>query len=210
MSIFISSLMLSNQKGGDGMQIEALTPARAGDFFGFFEGAAFCDHPDWAACYCLEGYLDREENRALYRAGQRARRLRAAKMIEEGAMHGYLAYAGGRAVGWCNAGPRGDYRRLSIYEGLIKSEDEGQNIWSAVCFCIAPPFRSQGVATALLRHVCVEAKKRGAQWVEGYPNRGAKDCYEHYHGPKELYLKCGFSVDRELEGITVMRRRMEG
>lgn len=187
------------------MQIESLAPALAGDFFGFFEGAAFCDHPDWAACYCLEGYLSREENRALYQAGRRARRARAAEMIEEGTMHGYLAYIGGRPVGWCNAGPRKDYRRLAIYEGLL-GRDEGQNVWSAVCFCIAPAFRSQGVATALLRHVCGEAKKQGAPWIEGYPKREARDCYEHYHGPKELYLKCGFSAYRELEGITVMRR----
>jgi len=35
------------------IEFRDLTPERAEDLLGFFEGPAFADNPHWASCYCF-------------------------------------------------------------------------------------------------------------------------------------------------------------
>ena len=39
---------------------------------------------------------------------------------------------------------------------------------SIVCFEIAPEYRGQGIASAFIEQVCVDAKEKGYVAVEGY------------------------------------------
>ena len=61
--------------------------------------------------------------------------------------------------------------------------DNGEKIKSVVCFANAPENRDKGIATALLKYVCENAKNNGFEYVEAYP-------FEHnenaaYHGPTD-------------------------
>ena len=44
--------------------IKKLTPEMAEDFLYYFDNDAFSDHEEWAACYCLQSHLRREETRS--------------------------------------------------------------------------------------------------------------------------------------------------
>jgi GNAT superfamily N-acetyltransferase len=80
---------------------------------------------------------------------------------------GILAYAGGRAVGWCAVGPRSDFAALARSRNL--QPVDGQPVWSIVCFFVAKPARRRGVSLALIRGAVEFARAHGGQIVEAYP-----------------------------------------
>ena len=84
--------------------------------------------------------------------------------------------------------------------------DNGEKIKSVVCFAIAPENRGKGIATALLKYVCENAKNDGFEYVEAYP-------FEHnenaaYHGPTDLYEKNGFVFCNRIEGCRIVRKKL--
>lgn len=80
---------------------------------------------------------------------------------------GILAYASGRAVGWCAVGPRSDFVALARSRNLQPVDD--RPVWSIVCFFVAKPARRQGVSLALIRGALEFARSHGGQIVEAYP-----------------------------------------
>lgn len=76
------------------------------------------------------------------------------------------------------------------------------------CFEIAPGYRGKGMASALLKRVCEDAKKEGFQFVEGYPRLLEEyDPYD-YTGPIHLFEKAGFEEMARQEGVAVMRKEL--
>lgn len=187
------------------LTIHPLTADRAADYFDFFDNVAFTDHPEWAWCYCTYYHLNREAEQALERQGNVPDSLRnkARTMIEEGALNGYLAYADGKVVGWCNCGDKPSFLRLRDQVGLWE-EDEGR-VLSIVCFTIAPDARRQGVATALLRRIVDDAGANGYDALEAYPANGEGNCFHHYHGYRAMFEAAGFAARREMDGYTALR-----
>ena len=77
---------------------------------------------------------------------------------------------------------------------------------SIVCFEIAPEYRGQGIASAFIEQVCVDAKAKGYVAVEGYAKViEHRDEYD-FTGPIHLYEKAGFSQIIEQNGVAVMRK----
>ena len=108
---------------------------------------------------------------------------------------GLIAYAEGRAVGWVSVGPREDYERLERSKVLTRIDD--RPVWSIVCFVVSKPWRSRGVATALLDAAVEHAKANGATLVEGYPvdpSRGRVPAASAYMGPLRMFQRAGFRV----------------
>jgi GNAT superfamily N-acetyltransferase len=143
---------------------------------------------------------------------RRALRGRAERFVSNGTLQGYLAYADGVPVGWCNANNKSAFLRFDFNENLtefICSNGEGK-IKAVTCFTIAPGYRSQGLATALLQRVISDAKAERYDAVEGYPrfheNREPFD----YNGPVRLYEKAGFIEVARHDGRVVMRKELEG
>ncbi len=157
--------------------------------------------------HCTYYYDDPANKSQIDEGGADANRARAAEMIADGAMTGYLAYDRGEVVGWCNAGKKRGYQRLCADKELW-TEGDDENALSIVCFTIAPAMRGQGIATALLRHVCEQARKQGYAYVEGYPSDKAADCFAHYHGPMSMFLACGFEPLARHEWYTVVRKTL--
>jgi GNAT superfamily N-acetyltransferase len=169
------------------MEIRALTPELAQDFFAFFDQRAFVDNPYWKGCYCT--FFHRaEQPSGLEPRPRTTRREQARTLIQDGTMQGYLAYgAEGRVMGWCNANRKTALARLG---GTAREED----VLSVVCFVIDPDHRRQGIARALLERVVQDAAQRGFRWVEAYPSPRARSASGHYHGPLALYEALGFQV----------------
>ncbi|MDR3084926.1 MAG: GNAT family N-acetyltransferase [Christensenellaceae bacterium] len=138
-------------------------------------------------------------------------KLRAKKLIESGALRGYMAYESGQMVGWCNANDKAAYTGFHFdkeVDAFIRGSG-GERVKEVVCFCIAPGHRGKGVATALLNRVIADAKNEGYLAVEGYPQIvSERDPFDMF-GPVRLFEKAGF---REVarSGQTMLMRRELG
>ena len=135
---------LSNQSD---LSIHPLTPALLPDWLAFFDRDAFADNPDWAGCYCHFFHADYAEKPFEDRSGPE-NRAAACALLAAGRMAGYLAYAGGQVVGWCQAAPRRLIPNLQADERL--AVDDLDQVGAIVCFTIAAPFRRRGLARMLL------------------------------------------------------------
>ena len=125
--------------------------------------------------------------------------------LRGGTTYGYLAYAGGRPVGWVNASFRSEY---GLYQLNERDGPKPQSVIGVSCFVIAPPFRRHGVASVLLDRAIADASARGAAWVEGYPHHKpeANDA-GHFRGSRSMYDARGFQPVEVREHYAVVRRR---
>lgn len=189
------------------VRVVELTPELADDYVALFD-AAFRDNPGWAGCYCafydapagqpFDPEVDGEQHR-----GDRVGRIRA------GVARGLLAYAGDRAVGWCNVGPRSSIPNLRRFADAV--EDPADDPAVVMCFVIDPEHRGRGVATALLREAVRVAGRWGCPWVEGYPAKPDVDTEglpwtaAFYKGTPAMYEAAGFRPVRDMGTWWVMR-----
>ncbi len=181
------------------VEIRRLTPEMAEDYVRFFDDTP---HNGGERCYCVTWRSD-----ASYADGMHwyptpeQRRERAMAYVRSGGIQGYLAFCGGRAVGWCNVGSDCgfcvDYLRAFW---PIAARADGERIRSVFCFLVAPDMRGRGVARQLLARVAADAAQEGFDFVEGYAS-ASEDC----HGSADLYESCGFVRGGERDGRTVMR-----
>ena len=166
------------------LTVKPLTPALGADFLRFFDherGAAFADNPEWAKCYCHFYQVPQAIDWPALTASQNRTAMQA--RIEVGAMDGFLALDGADAVGWLNAQPRDAlphcFDRMRIEPTPLPCEAFEAAV--IVCFVVAPQRRRQGIARVLL-------------------------AADHYHGSLSLFLDQGFTVLREDETMTVVRK----
>lgn len=196
-------------------KIKPLTPALVTDYLEFFDQRAFTDDSPMHPCYCCSfNMTDEEEERDI--SGQieangggtegltRSLRKAAEGLIQEGRLKGYLAFAEGVSVGWCNANDKANYCRLDTavednYAGRTKS---------VVCFEIDPAYRGKGIASALLTQVIEDARTEGYVAVEGYPRLHEGQETFDYNGPVELYEKCGFVKVAQQGNELIMRKEL--
>ncbi len=184
------------------LDIKPLSKDLMDDFLAFFDHEAFADNPDWAGCYCQFYHYAAGDPRWDEAGGQENRAL-AREGILGGRMQGYLAYADGKAVGWCNAGPKAGYIRLMSDQRLCGDDDA--HTFSIVCYVVDARLRRQGIARALLQQACADARKQHYAYAEAYPQLLEASDASHYHGPQSLYEEEGFRVHKELGASCVMR-----
>ncbi len=180
------------------IEIHKLTPERLNDFLYFFENVAHTDNKDWDRCYCIN-YCAAHNNYLTAKkkfANPDVRKLSAIDYINKGLMQGYLAYADGNVIGWCNANDRNDCIHCYGWKNHIASKaidrKSKEKVKSVFCFTVAPDFRGKGVASAMLEKVIADAKSDGYEYLEAYPNKQEADMYYSYVGPLKLYEKYGF------------------
>jgi GNAT superfamily N-acetyltransferase len=132
-------------------------------------------------------------------------RAEALRMIGEGILKGYLAYADGQVVGWCNANDKRAYPHFSRVGG----DDEAQ-VYAVTCFVIDPDRRRQGIARALLRRAISDAAAAGYDYLEAFPVEGGQTCASHYHGHPALLESEGFTVLTRMGDRLCMRKPLKG
>jgi len=198
------------------IEIRELTPGLAEDYARFFDVTPHDDRSDkeQLPCYCVtwrtpDTYeCDENGNWNHWFKTREERRERAIQFIKAGSLRGYLAYCGGRIVGWCNANAdcRGCVDYLRAYYP-IEEYDANVKIQSVFCFVVAPDMQRKGVATALLARVCEDAAAVGFDFVEAYAN--AEHTPTDYGGPLAMYEKCGFVRSAERDGKIVVRKTLK-
>lgn len=195
------------------VEIQELGPNRVDDYLSFFDTDAFPDNPGWSYCYCA--FYDHERWEELQTTPETRAYIRSSRAdaIRSGQASGLLAYAGGKVVGWCNAGPRGACRNLQHIAKAV--EDPGESVGSVRCFVVAPGSRGQGIATALLIAACEKFRRDALAIAEGYPKTTLAPTAEnvplsarHYHGPLSMFLNEGFTMHRQLDGWAVVRKSL--
>lgn len=199
------------------IDIKPLTPERSDDYFDFFENRAFTDDSPYR-CYCQMYQMTEAEAAAAYERaaltdsdiGLASRKI-AEEQIASGALQGYLAYADGKSIGWCNANDMANYP-IDACDGerfqLSREKREKGRVKIAACFEIAPEYRMKGVATALLTRVCEDAKKQGYLAVEAFPCVRAERYEWDNCGPIRLFEKLGFVKIAEKDDYLAMRKSL--
>jgi len=191
--------------------IKPLTPELSADYFDFFENRAFTDGSPYR-CYCQMYQMTQEQVRAVLddaeeRDPGRVSRKVAERQIDSGMLRGYLAFVDGVSIGWCNANDKANFP-IESSDGARFHAPAEKREKAVVCFEIAPGFRGQGIATALLRQVVADAETEGYTAVEGFPVvRGERYEWDHA-GPIRLYEKAGFVKVAERDGFVVMRKEL--
>jgi len=191
------------------IEIRKLTPDLAEDYAHFFDTTPHWDNAarDKLPCYCVTWRSDDAYtgNGDHFYPTREERRARAIQFVKEGKLQGYLAYNGGKIVGWCNAtadcqsgvNHLRDYYPIEEYRADIK-------VKSIFCFVIAPDMQREGVATRLVERVCIDAAAEGFDFIEAYPN--VEYTPLNHMGPLAMYEKCGFAKSAEQEGRVVVRK----
>jgi GNAT superfamily N-acetyltransferase len=201
------------------IEIRPFTPALADDYFDFFDHRAFTDHEEWSCCYCTWFHMNKEDEKRIEEeisadggkdAVHRILKNYAARLVSDTTLRGYLAYADGVPIGWCNANDKVAFHRFDLdaeINDCIRGTGSGATM-AVVCFTVAPGFRGRGVATALLGRVCEDAKKDGYAAVEGYAR--LCDRYEPFDftGPLRLYEKAGFAQAARKDNVVIMRKEL--
>ena len=139
--------------------------------------------------------------------GRVARKV-AERQIVSGILRGYLAFADGVAIGWCNANDKASFPIESFTGARFYAPAEKREK-AVVCFEIAPEYRMKGVATALLQQVIADAKAEGYIAVEGFPVMRDERYEWDNPGPIRLYEKAGFVKVAEQDGRVVMRKELK-
>lgn len=188
--------------------IRPLTPELKADYLDFFDHRAFTDDNPNGPCYCTSPNQEEGEIKAMVSEfksfGVKATLRRyAAEMLDQNKIHGYLAYDGDQAIGWCNAAD------IESYAGFVPAFARditcGKTI-SIVCFEIAPEYRGKGIASAFIERVCSDAKSNGYAAVEGYAKLSDQRNDFDFQGPYRLYQKAGFIEIAREKGQAVMRK----
>ena len=198
--------------------IKPLTTELIPDFFDFFNNRAFTDNPPWGGCYCICWQMTKAEEQAqlIDRTEElgggdenfmRALREIVVRQITSGLLRGYLAYADGLSIGWCNANDKANFPIESANGARLYAPAEMREK-AVICFEIAPEYRGKGVATALLNRVADDAAAEGYLAVEGFPQVHSERNEWDFSGPIRLYEKAGFIKVSAHDGSVVMRKEL--
>lgn len=171
------------------IDIRPLTAELVKDFLRYFDDVAFCDHDEWAGCYCMEGHRACTDD--LLSFFGEPNRTCARELILAGKMQGYLAYDGDEVIGWCNTDDKRNYRYLTTNPACWPESDANLRIKTMYCLSIAPARRGQGVGTAMIQRVVADASAQGYEMVEAYPWKDEKADYP-YHGTVRMLERLGF------------------
>lgn len=205
-----------------GFTVKELRPHLLDDYLGLFDDVYRNDpwlntqsNPWWGICYC--GFYDdprtEQERNTAPDATNKNRAMRA-ETIQSGKASGLLAYSEGKVVGWCNAGPKANYRNL---RNLVPHADLSDPVGSILCFVVAAPYREKGVCTALLNAACDKLRRDGLQIAEGYPRTlppNANNPYNtppenlNYRGSLSTFLKAGFKIHQQLDRHAIVRKHL--
>ena len=158
-----------------------------------------------AGCWCMYWRISRKEFES-NRSPDNKRLMKG--LVKKGSMPGIIAFEEGKPVGWCAFAPRSEYVRLANSR-ILKPVDD-KEVWSVSCFFIEKGSRGKGVATELLKAAAEEAKRMGADLLEGYPvdpeeGKRYPPAFA-WHGLAAIFVAAGFrEVERRSPSRPIMR-----
>jgi GNAT superfamily N-acetyltransferase len=197
------------------IKIRKLTPELVEDYTEFFETTPHWGNDD-TKCYCITWCGDNVYHNGgkHWFSSPEERKFNAVQRVQDGDIHGYLAYFNDEVVGWCNANTKADCEECINYlrtHGGVPLEEckEGEKIKFIFCFTIAPKAQRMGVATQLLEYVCRDAAAEGFDYVEAFPSKESADPTGDHRGPLAMYEKCEFNKYAEKDNYVVLRKALK-
>jgi len=140
-------------------------------------------------------------------SGKEGRAAALARRVSRSEPVGVLAYDGDEAVGWCSVAPRESY--AAVLASRVIPQLPGEEVWSVVCFFVAPRARRRGLRAELLDAACRYAAQAGAAVAEAYPSPDGRSY--RYMGTRDLFRAAGFEDVPVPDGSRpVMRRPVPG
>lgn len=185
------------------IKVQRLTPSLKQDYLDFFDHDAFVDNPHWQSCYCHFNHAPHDEKDWKERNADE-NRAAISDRIARGLMSGYLAYADGKPVGWCNASARSTITTLDGSPLITSAEKTG----CIVCFIIAKPFRRLGIARLLLDAACEGFRQDRFEVIEAYPREVEGNDAENHHGRLSMFLDAGFERIDARYGFALVRKKI--
>lgn len=180
--------------------VQPLRPQDAEAFVRYMERISFAHAPDWAGCYCRYYHCTGEAWAQRTAAQNRTEALDA---ISTGEMRGYLASAGERVIGWCNAN---DVRAYALLAPDLLPIVGEQRAGVVICFVIDPAYRNRGVARLLLDAAITGFRALGYDAVLALP--AETDVPEkRYRGTFHMYRERGFLPETHGE-LSLMRLKL--
>lgn len=183
-------------------EIRPLTQDLNDNYLDLFDHMPHRENPEWSKCYCNDyhflGDVDsctRENSRDMI-----------INRIHENELQGYLVFADGKPIGWCNVNNRINYQRLLRDYDLIDNPDD--KVCSVVCFLIHPDFRRQGITQKILDRIISDYANEDYDYIESYPKKGDANA-SRFNGPLELYKRNNFEVYKECDTYYVMRKTLK-
>ncbi|HKM42680.1 MAG TPA: GNAT family N-acetyltransferase [Limnochordia bacterium] len=192
--------------------IKPLTKDLIPAYLDFFDHRAFSDNNPNGPCYCTSPSMTAASiQKMVSEFGDDVKgtiRRYAERLLEEGKIHGYLAFNGDTPIGWCNAGDLADYVNVGFDAEMSEfiHENACGKTMSVVCFAIAPEYRGKGIATALLQRAIFDARENGYAVVEGYATVLDEPVYYDYTGPIALFEKMGFYEVARHQDRVILRK----
>jgi uncharacterized protein YndB with AHSA1/START domain/GNAT superfamily N-acetyltransferase len=186
------------------VDVRPLAPERLADFLDLFDNRAFADNPSWRACYCFNFRFAGDDAASAERTGAENRRDMSGAIVG-GRAHGLLAYADGRAVGWCSASPKAEMVQLTRRDWVPA---ESERVGVIGCLVIAPQYRRHGVARRLVAAAGDYLAGLGCTIVEAYPVKEVGTDAHGFYGPPEIYRELGYETYRDLPQRLVVRKSL--
>ena len=150
------------------------------------------DYKNVTSNFRFRGYFDAQMNE-YYRA-------LVERLITEGTMTGYCAYAGNDILAYINCKDKEKYFSLGISEEerAIPTTPKGSKVLAIVDTLIVPALVNSGIGEKLLEHTLEQAKKKGYTHVEMYVLEGLiSPGQEEVDALIEMYKKAGFRIIRD-------------
>ena len=179
------------------VEIRRLSSDELEPFLEFMDGPAFKSQPQWQGCYC-QFYLNTPQQNDDEQAKSGLNRELACDRINAGTMQGYVAYDGGKVIGWMAA------NRANNFVILPETDDSVARI---ICFVIEQEHQGRGVATALLKFALADLADRGFETVEAAPLASGEFVSWGYRGPRSMFEKAGFVPGPMLDDKHILLQR---
>lgn len=121
--------------------------------------------------------------------------------------HGFLAFDGDLAVGWCQVAPRDELAWLDHARHLARVDDLA--VWALPCFFVRRTHRGRSVTTQLLDAAIGATRQAGAPALEAYPIDTAIPGHTRnlFPGVASVFAGRGFEVvARRKDDRPIMRK----
>ena len=166
--------------------VRRLDPATRPDF-----RRIHCEANGAGWCHCVAWWVESFDGWG-ERTAEQNLELRE-ELFARGEDDGYLLMDGEEPIAWCQVGPRDRLPNLLRRYG----PEPDPAVWAVTCFVVVPSARRSGAATELLAGVLEDLRARGVPRVQAFPRRGATEPGAMWTGPEALFLRAGFTVERD-------------
>ena len=205
--------MASERRLPMNIEIRKLTPALVQDYTHFFDTTPHNNSGKNDKCYCITFCKDCVYDRGdlYWYPTPKERREHGIARVQNGEIHGYLAYCDGEIVGWCNAGDKNDYSEVINH---MRSNNipvdkccPDEKIKFIFCFAIAPKVQRMGIASQLIEYICEDAKSQGFDFVESHTHN--EFLRDGFRGTLKMYEKQGFQICAENNHNIIVRKSLK-